>query len=116
EGVEDDRGDQAGLAEPHDRGLVRADRCVVRLGGHADQRGVEHVHEQEEEDEHAGHAVRDPRPHAFSAAVQRACWCGGHFGSLLWLSGWGWLVPTVMTTGRLERRPAALPGIETQPL
>ena len=82
ERVEHDGGDEAGLTESHDRVLVRGDDVVVRLGGDAHERRVEHVHEQEEEDGDAGHAVRDPRPHAFPPSVERS---GRHFaGSRRW--------------------------------
>ena len=50
---------------------VRDDRrCTPR--GDPDERGVEHVHQQEEEDRDAGDAVQDPRPHALVPAVDRA--------------------------------------------
>src|SRR5699024_12482791 len=53
EGVEEDRADEADLAEAeHDR-LVVPDHLVVGLGGDADESGVQDVHEQEQEDEHS---------------------------------------------------------------
>src|SRR5215207_3101028 len=60
EGVEHDRADERDLAEPHDGRLVRADDRVVRFGTHPDERGVEDVHEEEEEDGDTGDAVQHP--------------------------------------------------------
>ena len=62
--------DQHDLADAHDRVLVRAEHGVVRLGRDPDERGVEHVHEEEEEDRDAGDAVQHPRPHALAAPVE----------------------------------------------
>src|SRR6185437_7437918 len=72
EGVEDDRRGQPVLQEVSDRVLVAADDRVVRRLRDPDQRGVEHMSEQEEEDQHAGDPVRHPAPHPLTAAVQRA--------------------------------------------
>jgi hypothetical protein len=85
--VEHDGGHEAGLAEPDDRVLVRPDHRVVRLRRDPDERGVEHVDEQEEEDEDAGDPVRDPRPHALPAAVQRAYGRLRHDATLLGTDG-----------------------------
>jgi hypothetical protein len=71
EGVEHDRPDEGRLADPHDRVPVGADHRVVRLGGDPDERGVEHVHQQEEEDPEPRHPVGDPGPHPLTSAVQR---------------------------------------------
>jgi len=60
ERVEQDRPDQADLHQADDRVLVSADHLVVRLRGDPDQRGVQHVHQEEEEDPHSGDPVRDP--------------------------------------------------------
>src|SRR5690554_3808911 len=78
--MEPDRADEADLTDAHDGRLVGADDGVVRLGAEPQQRGVEDVHEEEEEDAHPGDAVEDPRPHALAAAVERAAWSG----LLLW--------------------------------
>ena len=72
ERVEEDRGHQAVLEQRDDRRLVRGDDVVVRLGGDADESGVQDVYEQEEEDEDAGDSMSHPGPHSFPAAVQRS--------------------------------------------
>jgi len=68
-GVIGDRADQEHLADAHDRVLVGADHRVVGLGGDPNERRVEDVDEKEEEDGHAGDAMKNPRPHALVAAV-----------------------------------------------
>src|SRR5690606_16393315 len=80
EGVEGDGPHEHDLTERHEGRLVRVDDGVVGPRGDADECGVEHVHEQEEEDSDAGHAVCDPRPHAFSSAIQSAS-CGLGLGA-----------------------------------
>src|SRR6218665_84178 len=59
-GVKDDRGHKRCLAKTHDRGLVRADDGVIRLWAYPNQRCVEHMNEEEEEDCDAGNAVQNP--------------------------------------------------------
>src|SRR5690606_16594109 len=76
--VEQHRPDQTDLHEVHDRGLVGGDDIVIGIGGDADQRGVQNVHEEEEEDRHAGDPVSDPGPHTFVPAVQSADGSLGH--------------------------------------
>ena len=63
--------DQADLHQVDERVLVGLDDRVVGLGRHPHQRGVQHVGEQEEEGQHTGDPVGDPRPHAGVAAVDR---------------------------------------------
>ncbi|MBG9885151.1 hypothetical protein ABE10_00835, partial [Bacillus toyonensis] len=70
--VERDAGDEHDLPEPHERVLVCAEHRVVSLGRDADQRGIEHVDQEEEEDRDPGDAVKHPRPHALASAVQRS--------------------------------------------
>ena len=72
ERVVEHRRDQPDLHQPDDRRLVGVDDLVVGLRADPDQRGVEHVHEQEEEDGGAGDAVQHPRPHARVAAIKGA--------------------------------------------
>src|SRR6218665_13845 len=58
--VKYDRGHKRCLAKTHDRGLVRADDGVIRLWAYPNQRCVEHMNEEEEEDCDAGNAVQNP--------------------------------------------------------
>ena len=70
--VVEHRHHQTHLHQADDRRLVGVDDLVVGLRADPHQRGVEHVHEQEEEDRRAGDAVQHPRPHAGVAAVEGA--------------------------------------------
>jgi hypothetical protein len=58
--VEEDGRHQAVLQEGDDGRLVHGDGVVVGLGGDADEGGVEHMDEQEEENEDTGDAMRHP--------------------------------------------------------
>ena len=70
ESVEDNRSDKPNLSNTHQGGLVGANDGVVCLRAHANEGSVEDVDEQEEVNANAGNPVEDPRPHAFTAAVQ----------------------------------------------
>jgi hypothetical protein len=71
ERVVDHGSHQADLHQADHRVLVGVHGAVVGGGGDAHHRGVDHVGEEEEEDQDAGDAVRDPRPHSFAAPVER---------------------------------------------
>ena len=71
EGVEDDHHGQADLQQPHERVAVGVDHPVIGLGGDVQQRLVDHVGEQVEQDGHPRHPVQDPGPHPLAATVER---------------------------------------------
>ena len=66
------RGDQPELEQPHDRVLVDANDAVVGVGPPADDGGVDHVGEQEQDDRDAGDPVEQPGPLALMALVDGA--------------------------------------------
>ena len=68
--VEDDRADEPNLCNTHEGSLVGTDDGVVGLRADADEGSVQDVDEQEEVDANTGNSVQDPRPHAFTAAIQ----------------------------------------------
>jgi len=72
EGVEDNRCHQTNFSNTHEGCLVSPDNCVVRLGADPNEGSIEDVHEEKEVDTDAGDAVQNPRPHAFTTAIQSA--------------------------------------------
>src|SRR5699024_12672573 len=68
EGVEEDRADEADLAEAEPDSLVVPDHIDVGLGGDADESGVQAVHEMEQEDEHPLESLGVPCPSTLDTA------------------------------------------------
>src|SRR5829696_5850334 len=71
QGVEDHHDGQADLQQPDEGVAVGVDHAVVGFGGDVQQRLVDHVGEQVEQDGHAGDPVEDPGPHPLATAVER---------------------------------------------
>jgi hypothetical protein len=69
ERVKNDRGNQSYFGDTHQGCLICPNDRVVSLGTDPDQRRVENVDEQKEVNSDSGNAVKNPRPHAFTAAI-----------------------------------------------